>query len=207
MERFLKAYEVYIRTPRGQKGKVLKELARKFGVSEAKLRRIFRSIRGETHRKFRSPLRNYRKDDILYAIHYSRTKGVSLLYACNYLVRTKKVLRLSYEEVKDPARAFYLSVVRFIKSSNSNLPKAKNFSKKRIKEMLLRSDNFTDVEKLIISLAVDGILDKDTVLNETQEKALNSLLKKGFLSLRKGKVYITAKLKYDVFGDEISQRG
>lgn len=201
MDKIRKAYERYIQTPRGKKGEVLSELAKKLHVSESKLRRIFRERYGRRRRVRKSPT-SYSRDDILYAIHYSRKKGVSLLYACSYLVNTRKVVRKSYEEVKDPVRAFYLSVVRFVRSSNSNVPKGRKVSKGELKRALLALD-MSESEKLLITMAIDGLLTNSIPLKEKDRKVLTSLLRRGYLSLRRGRYYITPRLKYEILGDGI----
>ena len=199
MDRIRRAYEKYLKTPRGEKGRVLSELARKLRMSESKLRRIFRERYGKRRRVRKSPT-SYSRDDILYAIHFSRKKGVSLLYACSHLVRSRKVVRRSYEEVKDPVRAFYLAVIRFIRSSNSNVPKGKKVGKTALKRALLGSD-MSESEKFLITMAMDGLLTTSSPLSGEQEKVLISLLKRGYPSLRRGKYFITPKLKYEILGD------
>ncbi|NPB02806.1 MAG: AraC family transcriptional regulator [Thermotogae bacterium] len=190
-----RAYETYINTPRGSKGKVIKELAQKLGLSESQLRRAFRKIYGGRRRK-RSPNR-YRKDDILYAIHYARVKRVSLLNACAYMIATKKVVRLSYEEVKDPVRAFYLAVMRFIKSSNSYAPKSKRPSRRMLKLALLKT-SFDNTQKLLLTLAIDGLLTTHTPLSGDLLASLEKLLRENLLSLRRGRYFITPKLRYEI---------
>ncbi len=199
MDRIRRAYERYLKAPRGEKGKVLSELAKKLRMSESKLRRIFRERYGKRRRVRRRPT-SYSRDDILYAIHFSRKKGVSLLYACNYLVRSRKVVRKSYEEVKDPVRAFYLAVIRFIRSSNSNVPKGMKVGKSALKVALMGSD-MSEAEKFLITMAMDGLLTTSSPLGDDQERVLVSLLKRGYLSLRRGKYFVTPKLKYEILGD------
>ncbi len=201
MDRIRRAYEKYINAPRGEKGRVLSELAAKLRMSESKLRRIFRERFGKRRRVRRSPT-SYSRDDILYAIHYSRSKGVSLLYACNYLVNTRKVVRRSYEEVKDPARAFYLAVVRFIRSSNSSVPKGRKVGKSELKKALLASDMDAS-EKFLIAMAIDGLLTTSSPLKDGHRAVLTSLLRRGYLSLRRGKYFVTPKLRYEILGDGI----
>ena len=201
MDKIGRAYERYLQAPRGEKGKVLSELARKLRVSESKLRRIFRERYGKRRRVRKSPT-SYSRDDILYAIHYSRKNQVSLLYACSYLVNTRKVVRKSYEEVKDPVRAFYLSVVRFIRSSDSHVPKGRKVSKTDLKRALLSTD-MDEREKFLIAMAIDGILTNSSPLKDEDREVLVSLLRRGYLSLRRGKYFITPKLKYGILGDGV----
>jgi len=177
-------------------------LAQKLKMSESKLRRIFRERFGSRRRFRKSPVR-YSKDDILYAIHYARKRRISLLHACNYIVAERKVIRRSYEEVKNPARAFYLAVIRFIKASNSNVPQGKRIGKTDIKRALMRSD-LSDTEKLLIAMTLDGLLTTSSDLNAHMERALKSLLKRNLLTLRGGRYFITPNLKYRLLGDGLS---
>ena len=60
----------------------------------------------------------YDIDDIIYAIHLMKKENKNLLMVCHKLVGTRRIINKNYHPVKDPVRAFYLAVRRFLASRN-----------------------------------------------------------------------------------------
>ncbi len=196
-EKLSEIYENYINRKRGEKGKYLEKVSKEIGIPVNKLRTLISRFYGPARSVRRNP-RNYDKNDILYAIHYSNKSGLSLYYVCEMLVKNKKVRLLSYHRPNDPAQAFYQAVIRFLRSRNSSriTRTTRRVSKDIIKKGILNSD-FSDVEKILLIMATDGKI-KLGDLNEEYKEVARNLMLEGYITRKKGKLIVTSKLKVEI---------
>lgn len=196
-EKLSEIYENYINLRRGEKGRYLEEVSKEIGVPLNKLRTLIRNFYGPVRSVRRNP-KNYDINDILYAIHYSNKSGLSLYHVCQTLVMNRKVRILSYNKPDDPVQAFYQAVIRFLRSRNSSniVRLTKRVSKDVIKKGILNSD-FSDVEKIILIMAVDGKIKLGDLNGEYKEVARNLMLE-GYITRKKGKLVVTSRLKVEI---------
>jgi len=184
-------YEEYVSKKKGEKGRFLEEKAKEFGISKYRLFKLLKSKFGLQKRN-KNP-HFYDINDILYAIHLMKKEKKNLLMVCHKLVMEKKVLRKNHHPVKDPVRAFYLAVRRFLLSRNSKEKGKIKLSKTILKKAVIIS-NFSEKEKLALIMAIDGKYRYSEIRGEIMQ-AVKELMLKGFIIRRNGYLSITPALK------------
>ncbi len=194
-----KIYEEYINKKKGEKGKYLQKVAKDMGISIRKLYILLKSHAGSLRGVKRRELRHYTKDDILYAIHYARKGKLNLMTVCGKLIIEKRVMRKSYYPAQNSVRAFYLAVRRYLKSSkNLGIETPKRITKDMIKKALLLS-SFSDREKLLLIMAIDGKT-KLGELNEDLKDTAKKLMVEGYITRKNLFLVPTPKLKTYILG-------
>ncbi len=186
-----KIYEDYISKRKGEKGRFLEEKAKELGISKYRLFRILKSKFGISKRKKYPHF--YDINDIFYAIHLMKKEKKNLLMVCHNLVSKKNIITKNHHPVKDPVRAFYLAVRRFLFSRNCKEKGRLRLSKTILKKAVIISD-FSEGEKLALIIAIDGNCKYSDIKGEMVQ-TVKSLISRGFIVRKNGYVYATPALK------------
>ena len=112
---------------------------------------------------------------------------------CHKLVGTRRIINKNYHPVKDPVRAFYLAVRRFLASRNSREKGNIRLSKTLLKRAVIIS-NFSEREKLALMMAIEGKY-KYSEINVEMLQTVRDLISRGFIFRKNGYLSITPALK------------
>jgi len=186
-----KIYEDYISRRKGEKGKFLEEKSKELGISRYKLYKLLKSRFG-LQRRNKNP-HFYDIEDILYAIHLMKKENKNLLMVCHKLVGTRRITNKNHHPVKDPVRAFYLAVRRFLASRNSREKGKIRLSKTLLKRAVIIS-NFSEREKLALMMAIEGKY-RYSEINGEMLQTVKDLISRGFIFRKNGYLSITPALK------------